>query len=117
MRLSSCRRVGIDYIDTMDARTTIPAFDAFLAARALRLRATVIGGAALQLLQVPRLAKARAFWIASSPIPERFATELPENPIFELMSTRRAATLLFAPRTCSSKRDSWLFMAKYVISY
>jgi hypothetical protein len=36
----------------MDARTTIPAFDAFLAERRLTLRATVIGGAALQLMGV-----------------------------------------------------------------
>ena len=36
----------------MDARTTMPAFDAFLAERRLRLRATVIGGAALQLMGV-----------------------------------------------------------------
>lgn len=36
----------------MDARVTIPAFDAYLAARGLKLRATVIGGAALQLMGV-----------------------------------------------------------------
>jgi hypothetical protein len=36
----------------MDARSTIPAFDAFLAERGLSLQATVIGGAALQLLGV-----------------------------------------------------------------
>lgn len=36
----------------MDARETIPAFDAYLAARGLTLKATVIGGAALQLLGV-----------------------------------------------------------------
>ena len=39
-------------IPVMDARTTIPAFDAYLAARGLTLRATVIGGAALQLMGV-----------------------------------------------------------------
>lgn len=36
----------------VDARITIPAFDAFLAERRLTLRATVIGGAALQLMGV-----------------------------------------------------------------
>jgi hypothetical protein len=36
----------------MDARSIIPEFDAFLARRGLALRATMIGGAALQLLGV-----------------------------------------------------------------
>jgi hypothetical protein len=36
----------------MDARAVIPAFDAFLQERRLTLRATVIGGAALQLLGI-----------------------------------------------------------------
>jgi hypothetical protein len=36
----------------MDARRIIPEFDAFLAQRGLSLRATVIGGAALQLMGV-----------------------------------------------------------------
>jgi hypothetical protein len=36
----------------VDARTIIPEFDAFLATRGLTLRATVIGGAALQLLGI-----------------------------------------------------------------
>lgn len=36
----------------MDARKTIPAFDFYLAERRLTLRATVIGGAALQLMGV-----------------------------------------------------------------
>jgi hypothetical protein len=49
---SVCTLARIGYIDTVDARTTIPAFDAFLAERRLTLRATVIGGAALQLMGV-----------------------------------------------------------------
>jgi hypothetical protein len=36
----------------MDARLMIPAFDAYLASRGLGLQATVIGGAALQLLGI-----------------------------------------------------------------
>lgn len=36
----------------MDARAIIPEFDAYLASRGLRLRAIVIGGAALQLMDV-----------------------------------------------------------------
>jgi hypothetical protein len=36
----------------VDARKTIPAFDVYLAGRRLKLRATVIGGAALQLMGV-----------------------------------------------------------------
>jgi hypothetical protein len=36
----------------VDARKTIPAFDAYLVKRGLGLRATVIGGAALQLMGV-----------------------------------------------------------------
>jgi hypothetical protein len=44
-------KAGIGYTDTtVDARKTIPAFDAYLAERGLTFRATIVGGAALQLL-------------------------------------------------------------------
>lgn len=43
---------GIVYIDTMNTRATLVAFDRYLADRGLRLAAVVIGGAALNLLDV-----------------------------------------------------------------
>lgn len=52
-RAATCRPPRIGYSDTtLDARATIPAFDAYLAESGLKLRATVIGGAALQLMGV-----------------------------------------------------------------